>query len=223
MSGLTIGIDTSTGATSVGLFSDQVELVRTDQPSQGERPAHAGLTLGFAGDLLTEAGYAWSDVSSIAVGVGPGSFTGLRVGIATAIGLGKGASIEPVGVSSLQALVFGAASKERDVIGVIDARRGEVYIALLRSDGTYGPELVTSETDLVQFVKRSDNPLVVGDGAVLLRESLEVLACEVPPSDDPRNCVSGLELARLSSTAGCEARPLLPSYLRSPDAVPMAR
>lgn len=143
-----LGFDTATPATAVGLrLADGAMLHMRDDPGPEERPGHATRLLTMAGKLLADAGVDWSALDRIAVGVGPGRFTGLRVGVATARGLAQSLGVELVGVSSLRTLaaaaVWDSARAARDgltdetagddgvagVIAVIDARRGEAFAA----------------------------------------------------------------------------------------------
>lgn len=102
---IVLGLDTATPATVVGLkLADGSTLQARDDPAAGQRPGHATRLLPFANDLLDEAGLDWPQLERIAVGVGPGTFTGLRIGIATARGLARSLGVELVGVSSLRAL-----------------------------------------------------------------------------------------------------------------------
>jgi tRNA threonylcarbamoyladenosine biosynthesis protein TsaB len=145
---IVLGFDTATSATAVALrFPDGSVLERRDDPSAGERPGHATRLLAMVDELLRASGTPWSALGRIAVGVGPGTFTGLRVGLATAHGLACSRSLELVGVSSLRALALpaladgpgrpgpgagaggGAGDGTAAVLAVIDARRGEVFAA----------------------------------------------------------------------------------------------
>ena len=101
-----------------------------DDPEPGARPAHAARLLAAAEEALGAAGVGWEEVDRLAVGVGPGSFTGLRIGIATARALAQGRGLPLVGVSSLEALARGAAAPL--VLAVLDARRGEAFAAACR-------------------------------------------------------------------------------------------
>ena len=98
-----------------------------DDPEPGARPMHAARLLAAAEEALGAAGVGWEDVDRLAIGVGPGSFTGLRIGIATARALAQGRGLPLVGVSSLEALARGAAAPL--VLAVLDARRGEAFAA----------------------------------------------------------------------------------------------
>lgn len=136
---IVLGLDTSTAATAVGLqLADGTVLERRDDPAPGAHPGHATRLLAMTAQLLQDSGSSWEEIERVAVGLGPGTFTGLRVGVATARGLAHSRGIELVGVSSLQALAFaalrpsgGADGRERPAVAlaVIDARRGEVFAA----------------------------------------------------------------------------------------------
>lgn len=106
---IVLGLDTSTRATVVGLLLDGDSLLQArDDPEGEERPGHATRLLPLADALLSEAGLVWGDVERIAVGVGPGTFTGLRIGVATARGLAQSLDVDLLGVSSLRALAHAA-------------------------------------------------------------------------------------------------------------------
>jgi tRNA threonylcarbamoyl adenosine modification protein YeaZ len=155
---IVLGFDTATPATTVGLrLADGHTLQARDDPRAGEHPGHATRLLEMIAELLGGGGIDWDQLDRIAVGVGPGLFTGLRVGVATARGLAQSLSVPVVGVSSLEALALPATLSrapradaeaiwaglrpagqpppavppgERDgVVAVIDARRGEVFAA----------------------------------------------------------------------------------------------
>jgi tRNA threonylcarbamoyladenosine biosynthesis protein TsaB len=158
---IVLGFDTATAATVVGLtLPDATTLQARDDPTGEERPGHATRLLPLAGALLAEAGLAWNRLERIAVGVGPGTFTGLRIGIATARGLSQSLGIPLVGVSSLRALARAASLTAADrasaegtglrrdedavemdvgedtgILAVIDARRGEVFAAAYDHEG----------------------------------------------------------------------------------------
>jgi tRNA threonylcarbamoyladenosine biosynthesis protein TsaB len=157
---IVLGFDTATAATAVGLrLADGTALQMRDDPDRtppAQRPGHATRLLAMAAELLARAGLDWSALDRVAVGVGPGRFTGLRVGIATARGLTQSLGIELVGVSSLRALAVSAVWAEHvptaehaanadddcgpeGVLAVIDARRGEVFAgAYASADGLAG-------------------------------------------------------------------------------------
>jgi tRNA threonylcarbamoyladenosine biosynthesis protein TsaB len=162
---IVLGFDTATPATAVALsLGDGRSLRVRDDPPAGEHPGHATRLLDMARQLLAEADVCWRDLGLIAVGVGPGTFTGLRVGVATARGLAQALAIDIVGVSSLQALAAaafahsvpahnghagfgppdGASAIPCDaILAVIDARRGEAFAAAYERNGAQAPRQLT--------------------------------------------------------------------------------
>jgi tRNA threonylcarbamoyladenosine biosynthesis protein TsaB len=205
-----LGIDTATAATAVALWPPAVE--RRDDPQPGERPTHASRLLTLVERVLEDAG--WDAVERIAVGVGPGGFTGLRIGIATARALAQARDLPLVGVSSLAALAAGA-DHDGAVVAVIDARRGEVFAA---SPGGFGPVALTPDALAGRIVRGS---MAVGDGAVRFREELERAGAVVPVDESPLHRVSAVQICRLGASAEPADRDaLLPDYRREPDAKP---
>jgi len=163
----------------------------------GERFVEARSVLAAADELMREAGISPAELEGLVVGTGPGSFTSIRIGLATARGLALGLDIPVAGVSTLLAFTGGRP--------VIDARRGEVF--------TSGPLLERPERLHV------DGERLVGDGAVRYRDLFEAAGAEVPADDHPDHRPSAL---RLVEQAGAydDAEAVEPLYLRSPDAVP---
>jgi tRNA threonylcarbamoyladenosine biosynthesis protein TsaB len=220
---IVLGLDTATSATVVGVLgADGVVHEVRDDPPPGARPAHAERLLGAGEEALAAAGVEWDAVSRLAVGVGPGSFTGLRIGIATARGLAQARRIPVTGVSTLEALARGAEADHAPILAVLDARRGEVFVAGWQA-GTpvLAPAALALEA-LAEGVRAMPvAPLAVGDGAVRFRGSLEAAGAQVPPDEDGVHRLRAEQVCRL----GAEGRPtdrdaLLPDYLREPDAVP---
>jgi tRNA threonylcarbamoyladenosine biosynthesis protein TsaB len=217
-----LGLDTATADTAVALWAPGgPEVERRDEPPLGARPAHAGKLLLLVEEVLDAAGAGWDDVERIAVGVGPGSFTGLRIGIATARGLAQGRNLPLIGVSSLTALAKGVRPpypggvRPPYVVAVIDARRGEVFAA---ADGAFGPAAFDPD-DLAARIR--PGWLTVGDGAVRFREPLERAGAAIPADDSPLHRISALTVCRLGAKGEPADRDaLLPDYRREPDAKP---
>ena len=214
-----LGFDTATAATVVGLLAERhPPMEARDDPAPGERPRHTSQLLREARALLRRADLELGDVERIAVGVGPGSFTGLRIGIATARALAQASGAPLVGVSTLRVL----AELEEEpppygtvVIPVIDARRGEVFAA---SPGRFEPVALAPEALAARIEAGS---LAVGDGAVRFRAELERAGAVVPADGSPLHRVSALEVCRLGAAAEPTDRDaLLPDYRREPDAKP---
>jgi tRNA threonylcarbamoyladenosine biosynthesis protein TsaB len=164
-----------------------------------ELRTQARLVLAAGDEILRAASLEPSDLDGIVVGTGPGSFTGIRMGIATARGLALALGIPVAGVSTLQAFAGGRP--------VIDARRGEVF-----TDGpSVGPpgELEVAGSRLV------------GDGALRYRALFEANGAEIPPDDDAAHLPSARLLAAAApADAFGPAEAVMPLYLRAPDAKP---
>ena len=226
-----LAFDTATSATVVGLWPDPLEEVieARDDPAAGERPRHTAALIGYARALLERSGLEFSDLDRIAVGIGPGSFTGLRIGVATAraLALAHGTVLAPV--STLRAL---AALREEPpeygtvVLPVVDARRGEVFVAAWRGEAeVFKPRAMTPEA-LAELAVSSGagvrRPwLAVGDGAVRFRDQLVQAGVTVPEEGSPVHRVGADALCRLGAVAEPAPRKaVLPEYLRAPDAQP---
>jgi tRNA threonylcarbamoyladenosine biosynthesis protein TsaB len=217
-----LGLDTSTAATAAAVWApDGPAVERRDDPEPGQRPAHAARLLVLVEEALTEAGASWDDIDRIAAGVGPGGFTGLRLGIATARALAQARNLPLVGVSSLQALAAGARhdASPAGVVAVIDARRGEVFAAGWRGGERFLEPVAIAPDELAARVE--PGILAVGDGAVRFRDELERAGAVVPADDSPAHRVSALDVCRLGAAGDPADRDaLLPDYRREPDAKP---
>jgi tRNA threonylcarbamoyladenosine biosynthesis protein TsaB len=235
-----IGIDTATAATSVAvLVPGGRELERRDDPAKHEQPRHAEALQPLLEEVMEAAEIGWGDVARICVGIGPGGFTGLRVGISTARALSQSHDLPVAGVSSLEVLARGvelASPQELDlpghpdthgpVLAVIDARRGEVFAAIYRHHrNTMMPSAMGPDELAERVAARREwgrSPMLgVGDGAVRFRAELERAGVAVPSDSSRAHRVSALMVCRLGRARDPVDRDsLLPDYLREPDAVP---
>jgi tRNA threonylcarbamoyladenosine biosynthesis protein TsaB len=226
---IVLGFDTATPATAVALrLADGSTYKDRHDPQPEERPGHATQLLPLADRLLAQAGLGWEAIERIAVGVGPGTFTGLRVGVATARGLAQSLAVDLVGVGSLRALaqaVLRGGEWDRGVLALIDARRGETFAGAylsgrqLLAPCTLAPQDLGGLPALAEGSDGNGPWLAVGDGAVRYRSQLEQHSIEVPPDSSPLHFLDGAyicELALKASPALPEA--VLPDYLRRPDA-----
>ncbi|HET9074222.1 MAG TPA: tRNA (adenosine(37)-N6)-threonylcarbamoyltransferase complex dimerization subunit type 1 TsaB [Solirubrobacteraceae bacterium] len=211
-----LALDTATAATVVALLDTHsgLSVEARDDPPPRARPAHASRLLGLIESLLAGSG-GWARVDRIAVGVGPGTFTGLRIGVATAQGLALARGCPIVAVSTLDSLAAAAhgvaVAQGREALAVIDARRGEVFLG--------GPGVPAAVRGPGQLAPEADGRLAVGDGAVQFREALVAAGAMVPDPDSPLHRVNGLEHCRLAERAQPQPpQSIQPLYLRVPDA-----
>jgi tRNA threonylcarbamoyladenosine biosynthesis protein TsaB len=194
-------------------------LVRDDEVL-GERLTSAKAVLAAADELVREAGLRPRGLDALVVGTGPGSFTGLRIGLATARGLALALGVEVAGVSTLRAFAGGQP--------VLDARRGEVFTSGLALSAAApaepAPPLAGGSVEPSPLLARPEDldvagATLVGDGAVRYRALFEAAGAEVPPDDDPAHFPNAARLARHAERFG-PAEELEPLYLREPDAKP---
>ena len=219
-----LAFDTGTAATVVG-FSVGGELVceLADRPTSDERPRHAERLLSLCEQALAGAAIGWEEVDRIGVGIGPGTFTGLRIGAATAQGLAQAIGSELVAVSTLEALALPAriAEPQMQVAAVGDARRGEAFIAAWAPDGkqVVADQACPPQQLVAALAAESAATIAVGDGALIFRKELEIGSIAVPDDGSALHQLSGAALCQLaadSEPVGAEA--LLPRYVRQPDA-----
>jgi tRNA threonylcarbamoyladenosine biosynthesis protein TsaB len=218
-----VGFDTATGDVAVAATRDGEVLFETLLgPSQKGEPQHATALLGEVERAAAAAG-GWAAVERIAVGLGPGSFTGVRVGVATARGLGLSRGLPVAGACTLDALGRGLAEAAggRDRLAVADARRGEVFAALYSRDGErlWGP-LVSSPERLVERLAGLPRAaLCGGSGAIRFHQQLASRGVEIPDDADPVHRVAARHVCTLAIVPDDgEPGPGVPIYLRAPDA-----
>jgi tRNA threonylcarbamoyladenosine biosynthesis protein TsaB len=176
----------------------------------------------------------WRDIDLIAVGIGPGTFTGLRIALATARALSQARGIPLTGVSTLHSLALGAAGAAEsngidEVLAVLDARRGEVFAAgwrvdeLARIDELASPLLAPAahvpEALAALIAGLRARSMAVGDGALAFREVLERQGTFIPEDHSKLHRVTAINHCRLArGLRGGAPDEVLPVYLRLPDA-----
>jgi tRNA threonylcarbamoyladenosine biosynthesis protein TsaB len=221
-----LGFDTATADTAVAVMDGATTVHEAAVgPEPGGRPAHGLALLGLIDTAVREAG-GWESVERIAVGLGPGSFTGLRIGVSTSRALAQARGIPLVGVSSTAALVAGLAELHGGaggpLIGVIDARRGEVFAAIDRGEGAGEPIVCLPGALAVALGGELEHALAAGEGAVRFRSEIEASRIEVPADDDPAHRLSARQVcllgARIDPGGSRPPNELTPNYMRRPDA-----
>ena len=217
-----LGFDTSTAATAACLLRDDGEAfeVVPEPAALLGPPAHARELLPAVARVVEESGAGFDGIDAVAVGRGPGTFTGLRVGVATARALATARGLPVHPVSSLAALAAGTEAPL--VLPVIDARRGEVFVAL--HDGgrqRWPPSCAAPEALAARLRAEGIRPLAVGGGSIRFRAHLEAVGAEVPPDRSTLHAVRALWVCRLAaSTPATSPEAVVPEYLRVPDAQP---
>jgi len=191
---LILAFDTATSTATAALVRDGAVL--------GECTSVAVRLLEDVDALLNDAGAEPSDLDALAVGIGPGSFTGVRIGLAAARGLALSLDVPVAGVSTLDALAAGAP----DAIALIDAKRREVFLQR-------GGEILALPAAAFDAPGRT----CVGDGAVRYREHLERTGAVVPPDDSLLHIPRARFHAQLARDFG-PAEAVEPLYVRAPDA-----
>lgn len=185
------------------------------------RCTHSETLLPMVGSVLRKAGIGLSDLECVAVSSGPGSFTGLRIGISCVKGLCDGAGVPCVGVSTLEAIAYNFVQIDGVICACMDARRNQVYNALFRSENGVITRIsedraISVELLLSELSKLGERVILAGDGAVLVHESVHDKYMLAPPMMRfQRGC--GVCFAALGKEPkGCSS--LMPIYLRLPQA-----
>ncbi|HEX8975046.1 MAG TPA: tRNA (adenosine(37)-N6)-threonylcarbamoyltransferase complex dimerization subunit type 1 TsaB [Solirubrobacteraceae bacterium] len=230
-----LALDTATRATTVAVLDteDGTELALRDDPEPGRRPRHTSCLMPLVTEALARVGWGWPDLDRLAVGTGPGTFTGLRIGVATARALARAREIPLIGVSSLEALALGAHEAALEgghdiVLAVLDARRHEVFAAawpVAAAAGSTRPPAVLAPLPLAPAALAShaaelgSSRLAIGDGAIEFRADLELPGTSIPAGDSALHRVEASFHCRLAAErVPSAAEDVRPEYLRRPDA-----
>ncbi|MDA7948008.1 MAG: tRNA (adenosine(37)-N6)-threonylcarbamoyltransferase complex dimerization subunit type 1 TsaB [Hyphomicrobiaceae bacterium] len=220
-----LALDTTLGACSAAVARGEPDAPDTTGAFELREREHAEAIIPMIEHVLTDAGIGYEDLDAIAVTTGPGSFTGVRVGIATARGLALALDLPLIGATSLEVMARKALEKINDapdVLGVVvDARRGQVYMAVFDGSGSTRsvPEALTPERAVTRLPE-GGHTVLVGGGAELVRQAsadpkaLQVVLPDLQPDAQM--------LARMAMTRTPEREPLRPLYLRPPDAKPQS-
>ncbi|OLP59245.1 tRNA (adenosine(37)-N6)-threonylcarbamoyltransferase complex dimerization subunit type 1 TsaB [Xaviernesmea oryzae] len=213
---IVLALDTAGAACRAALFdatAGRLLAVAGEEIGKG----HAEHLLGFIDMALDSAGRELDAVDRIAVAVGPGSFTGIRVGVAAARGFGLALDRPVVGISTLSTLAFSARanSGSQEVLAVIDGRREDLFCQSFAADGT-----PSSRPELWPLPKAREHfagyrGAIIGSGAALLAGLPDAVSGRITP--DPVDIAALVQLGALADPQEAPARPL---YLRGPDAKP---
>jgi tRNA threonylcarbamoyladenosine biosynthesis protein TsaB len=219
-----LGFDTATLDVAVAVTRDGETVVERWVGPGLRHPRHATALLPEIEAAVAECG-GWDAIGLIAVGIGPGSFTGLRVGISTARALGQALGKPLAGVSTLDALARGVGERpgagDRARLAVIDARRSQAYAVLHDASGEriWEPLVAGPEELAARVAERADAPVAAGDGSLRFRRDLEAAGVEVLPDGDPGHRLAARHLCLLADGfTGSAPDEIRPIYLRPPDA-----
>jgi tRNA threonylcarbamoyladenosine biosynthesis protein TsaB len=235
-----IGIDTATCLASVALIENGQILAERMDPSgqpadasapRGPRSDHAATLLPLIGSLLDAASVSLNDLGGIAVSIGPGSFTGLRIGLSTVKGLAYGSALPVVGIPTLLATAARAVDYEGWVCALLDARKKQVYARLFQKAGDsltgLSEHLLVPAKSVVEQVRSFGTKascLFIGNGARLYQalfvdafgSRAHFFLDETHPT--PAAMVARLGERRLQDQDADDLGSLVPLYVRPPDA-----
>ena len=215
-----LALDTSGDACSVALYDAAAHRLLAEKHTLIER-GHAELLFSQIEQVTGVADVSLKSVDRFAVTTGPGTFTGVRIGLSAARGLALAARKPLIGVGSLEAVAHGALAPEGNpIVAALDARRGEIYFQAFKNGEPILDPIAATPRDAAVILARqakSAQLLVIGTGAselhaalVSLGQSAEIAAGETLP----RASV----VARMAASRAPAEKPVMPLYLRAPDA-----
>ena len=218
---LILAFETSAKAASVALMDDRKLL---GESYQNTGLTHSQTLMVMAEDLLKQCGKTVADVTAVAVAEGPGSFTGVRIGVAAAKGTSWGGQLPCYGVSTLEAMAESLGAYQGYVCPCMDARRSQVYNALFYVNHgeirRIREDRAISLAELGQELKALEGPIfLVGDGSSLTYNTLsgEIPGLVLPPEHRMHQRATGVALLAVKKQAAGEAgdgNALIPNYLR---------
>jgi tRNA threonylcarbamoyladenosine biosynthesis protein TsaB len=219
-----LGLDTSTAAAAACVLraDGAVFEVAPEPRALRDPPAHARELMPAVADVMERAGLGWNELEAVAVGVGPGSFTGLRIGVTTARGLASATELGLRPVSSLAALAAGIDADGAVSLPLIDAKRGELFAAAYDGGTRLWPPFAAPPEQVAARVQEAGFAAeAAGDGSVRFRGVLEEAGIRVAPDNSEAHVVRALHVCRLATNVPDQPpAAVLPEYLRAPDAKP---
>jgi tRNA threonylcarbamoyladenosine biosynthesis protein TsaB len=215
-----LDVDTSTTSCSVALLQDR-RLLAEETYTAGK--THSRHLMAMIDGILRRCGWEPRDLGGIAVANGPGTFTGLRIGISTVKGLATAIDKPVVGVGSLAALAYPLNWTRRPVAAMIDARRGEVYFACYPPGSGESIKAPMVADPQAAAAALPDEAILVGSGAVLYRDRLEQRKSGFGFAHETLHVIRAasvglLAMDRFDSGTAQPAGVLLPKYIRKSDA-----
>ena len=218
---LILAFETTAKAGSVALLEDTRLLAES---YQNTGLTHSQTLMVMAEDMLKAAGKSMADVTAVAVAEGPGSFTGVRIGVAAAKGLAWGGELPCYGVSTLESMALTLGAYQGYVCPVMDARRSQVYNALFYVNSgvleRVSEDRAIALSDLAEELKSLKEPIfLVGDGSNLTYNTLKdsIPSLVLPPEHRMHQRASGVALAAAKKIAAGDpgdAAAMVPNYLR---------
>lgn len=163
-----LALDTSTSCLSVALMRDKAII---SEINLAVKVGHAGMILLVIDEVLTKSSTCKDDITLIATGTGPGSFTGLRIGIATAKGLAKAIRCPLAGIPTLDIIARGALPSSMHIMPIVDAKKGEVFCALYNKHGSRLTDIMNLRPEGIAALVKEDT-LFVGNACDLYRDIL---------------------------------------------------
>ncbi len=218
---LILAFETSAKAGSVALWQNGILLAES---YQNTGLTHSQTLLSMAQSMIESCGKTPVDIQAVAVAAGPGSFTGVRIGVAAAKGFAWGLELPCCGVSTLEAMAESLGVYEGTVVSVMDARRSQVYNGVFQAKAgvltRISEDRAISLEELGQELKKTDGPIyLVGDGATLTYNTLKetVPSLILPPEHRMHQRACGVAMVAermLQKGETCDAAALTPNYLR---------
>ncbi len=214
-----LAIDTAAAFCAACVYDDEnAAVLSREAPEIGK--GHAERLMGVIAAALKQAGLGYDDIDALAVSTGPGSFTGIRIGVAAARGLALARKVPCIGVTTLEALAFEAsrAFAGRTVLSVLDAKREEVYAALHAPDGSFLVRpMITSAREAAAIALEHD-AVLVGSGAAIVCDA----AGGTPDIAGEGQTADVASFAAVAATKGFDGAKPAPLYLRGADVRPQS-
>ncbi len=213
-----LSINTSHGICSVALAEDGVLIaIKTDN----EASKQAEILFLIINTMLQENNLSYADIGAIAVDIGPGSFTGVRIGLASARGITLAAKIPVIGVTGFEALAYAAKNDAtyENLLVVLDARRGQVFAQFFSKDGA-STEMLLDYESMAGFIKQHTDITIIGDGANLIEPLLQNTKISYSIIDEfklPDAAMTVFKAFEKISSGNYGKNPT-PLYIRTPDA-----